>query len=46
MVDSIVKVLMIGCVFIQTNETMLEGHEFIHAFDMIFAIDTRFSTQT
>jgi hypothetical protein len=46
MADFVVKGIMIGCVFIQTNETMLKGHEFIHAFDMVFAIDIRFNTQT
>jgi hypothetical protein len=28
--DSIVEVILINCVFIQTNETTLRGHEFIY----------------
>jgi len=33
---------MIGYVFIQTNEIMLEGQEFICIFETIFAIDIEF----
>jgi hypothetical protein len=45
MVDSIegVGVIMIRCVFIQINETMLKiKEEFIHTHKMVFAIDIRF----
>jgi hypothetical protein len=34
--DSIVEVILINCVFIQTNETTLRGHEFIYISEMVF----------
>jgi len=43
--DSIeyIRVIMIRCVFIQTNETMPKGQEeFIHIYKIIFAISVEF----
>lgn len=37
-----VKVIMIGCVFIQTNELTLEGHEFTYNSKMVYTTNVEF----
>jgi hypothetical protein len=41
-VDYRIRVIMIGCVFIQTNELMLKGQKFIYTSKIICATNIRF----